>query len=113
MQLRQADATGLKRAAYRMTARQLESMIRLSEAVARLHFSGEITVKHVREACRLLDRSIINIETEPVDLDDDEEDEVAAAATASSAADIDMDETAIEDDMPALKKVRAIFLLYS
>ena len=46
----------------RVTVRQLESMIRLSEAYARLGLETEITEKHVREAHRLLSCSIIKLE---------------------------------------------------
>lgn len=66
-QLRQNDATGAG-SSYRMTVRQLESMIRLSEALARLHADTEIKAYYVREACRLLKSSIIRVETENVDL---------------------------------------------
>ena len=65
--LRQNDATGFG-SSYRMTVRQLESLIRLSESLARLHCDPEIKVKYVREACRLLKNSIIRIESEDVDL---------------------------------------------
>ncbi len=37
LQLRQSDSVGVSRMSYRITVRQLESMIRLSEALARLH----------------------------------------------------------------------------
>jgi DNA replication licensing factor MCM6 len=40
--LRQDDATGAGRNSYRITVRQLESMIRLSEAIARAHCSTEV-----------------------------------------------------------------------
>ena len=53
---------------YRMTVRQLESMIRLSEALARLHLDVEIQPRYVREAYRLLKSSLIRVESDSVEL---------------------------------------------
>lgn len=51
-----------------MTVRQLESMIRLSEALARLHCNPLVTIEYVREAARLLKASIIRVETDNIEL---------------------------------------------
>ena len=40
--LRQDDAAGNGRNSYRITVRQLESMIRLSEAIARANCTSEV-----------------------------------------------------------------------
>ena len=59
--LRLNDVTYHK-SAYRITVRQLESMIRLSEALARLHCSRTITPEYVKESARLLSNSILRVE---------------------------------------------------
>ena len=41
-QLRQQDTLGRNRSCYRITVRQLESLVRLSEALARLHLDAEV-----------------------------------------------------------------------
>lgn len=67
-QLRQSDMTG-RGSSYRVTVRQLESLIRLSEALARLHADSVISVRYVREAARLLKASIIRVESDAIELD--------------------------------------------
>jgi len=71
--LRQGDSTGRGKTAYRITVRQLESMIRLSEALARVHLDDEVRPTYVREACRLLKKSIIHVETEDITFYDEAE----------------------------------------
>ncbi len=58
----------LQKSAYKITVRQLESLIRLSEACARLHCCVEVTVDHVKEAVGLLQKSIIRIEAHDIEL---------------------------------------------
>ena len=70
--LRGQDSVGISKASYRITVRQLEAMIRLSEAIAKMYLDDEVKVEYVREAARLLKRSIIQIEADAVSLDDPE-----------------------------------------
>ena len=97
-ELRANDAQGgIGRNSYRITVRQLESMIRLSEAVAKANCVEEITPAFVREAFNLLCQSIISVEKDDVDIEEDEvEDGVNGAAPAEAAgelaADMDSDE---------------------
>ena len=69
--LRTNDSVGVSRSSYRITVRQLESLIRLSEARARLDLSSRVTVVHVKEAARLLKKSIVRVETGDVMLEDE------------------------------------------
>jgi DNA replication licensing factor MCM6 len=62
---------GKGKTAWRITVRQLEAMIRLSEAIARVHMEPIISESFVEEAARLLRQSIINIYSEDVELDAD------------------------------------------
>ncbi|KAI0832668.1 MCM-domain-containing protein [Trametes gibbosa] len=70
--LRQDDSSGASRNSYRITVRQLESMIRLSEAIARANCTSEITPAFVREAYTLLRQSIIHVEQDDIDFDEEE-----------------------------------------
>jgi DNA replication licensing factor MCM6 len=54
---------------YNITVRQLESMIRLSEAIARIHMMDVVTVDHAREAARLLRNSILQTKSEELSME--------------------------------------------
>ena len=82
-QLRQRDG-GSSSSASRITVRQLESLIRLSEAMARMYCVSSVTKEHVKEAYRLLNKSIIRVEEPDIDLEDID-------------SELPMDETAAED----------------
>ncbi|XP_075986407.1 minichromosome maintenance 6 isoform X1 [Anticarsia gemmatalis] len=70
--LRQRDGGAGGGGAWRITVRQLESMVRLAEAMAKMHCSGHVTPNHVHEAYRLLNKSIIRVEQPDIHLDEDE-----------------------------------------
>ncbi|XP_069120581.1 zygotic DNA replication licensing factor mcm6-like [Argopecten irradians] len=95
--LRQRDGTGAAKSSWRITVRQLESMIRLSEGMARLHCQDEVQPKHVKEAFRLLNKSIIRVEQPDIHLEEEDQpdqeemdiDDVTPAAEAQPAQDGD------------------------
>lgn len=81
--LRRGDSQPGTQTAYRITVRQLEALVRLSEALARLHCRAEVHPRHVREARRLLSESIIaveardlTLESEDMELNDDASDPI-------------------------------------
>jgi DNA replication licensing factor MCM6 len=67
--VRSADTSGNQKSAWRITVRQLESMVRLSEAIARVHMEPFITEAFVEEAARLLKQSIVHVHLDDVELD--------------------------------------------
>ncbi|KXZ56847.1 hypothetical protein GPECTOR_1g764 [Gonium pectorale] len=70
-ELRADDAAPGTQSSYRITVRQLEALIRLSEAMARVYCDKDIKPQYVREAKRLLRASILKIEQSDTVLDDD------------------------------------------
>ncbi|CAN1225821.1 DNA replication licensing factor MCM6 [Linum grandiflorum] len=66
--LRKGDTTPGTRVAYRMTVRQLEALIRLSESIARCYLDAQVQPRHVKIAVRLLKTSIISVESSEIDL---------------------------------------------
>lgn len=110
--LRQADSTGGVRSSYRITVRQLESLIRLSEALARLHLDDCIRPHYVREAVRLLRKSIIHVETEDVELnggdddgdDDDDDDDDKVGTVHMETEDPDTTDAARGDTAPPAER---------
>ena len=84
-ELRANDSGGVGRNSYRITVRQLESLIRLSEAIAKANCVEDITETMVIEAFNLLRQSIISVERDDVDVDDEDE----PAAPSGQAQDRD------------------------
>ncbi|KAJ2907483.1 MCM DNA helicase complex subunit mcm6, partial [Coemansia aciculifera] len=64
----------------------LESLIRLSEALARAHCAEVVTTRHVREAVRLLRRSIVHVEMDDIEVYPEEEEEDEETGVAAGAA---------------------------
>lgn len=69
VKLRSNDGTS-KKTSYRITVRQLESLVRLSEALAKVHADSDIRPQYVAEAVRLLGKSIITIKKEGVEIEE-------------------------------------------
>eukprot|EP00906_Rhabdomonas_costata_P030254 RCo042745 len=65
VEMRQNDKSS-KSLSYRITTRQLESMVRLSEAVARVYLSPHVTAAHVRLALRVMRSSFVRMEQENI-----------------------------------------------
>lgn len=74
-QLRQREGPSAAKSMYRITVRQLESMIRLAEAMAKMECTETILPRHVSEAYRLMNKSIIRVEQPDVNLGSDNEEE--------------------------------------
>lgn len=95
-ELRANDAQGgMGRSSYRITVRQLESLIRLSEAVAKANCVEEIVPSFVIEAFNLLRQSIVTVEKDDVEVEDDDEE---AALAQVAAADLEEDQEMADGD---------------
>ena len=84
----------------RVTTRQLESMVRLSEAVARLYCSQRVEKKHVKQAIQLMDASLSQLQIDPgrIALIDDESDQEENTDNNNNN-----DTTDATQDLPALE----------
>lgn len=74
--MRQNEKNAQRGSAYKITVRQLESLIRLSEGMARAHADYEIKPQYVREVCRLMRQSNINIVKGDIEFSGDIQDDI-------------------------------------
>ncbi|KAF9930229.1 MCM DNA helicase complex subunit mcm6 [Mortierella alpina] len=106
--LRQMDSQGSGKNSYRITVRQLESMIRLSEALARVHCTDVITEDFVKEAGRLLHSSILTVEKDRIELEEDEfaGDDIADVDVELAAAEINAMEVEASQQVAQIDRLR-------
>lgn len=115
--LRLRDNSSVGRSTWRITVRQLESMIRLSEAMAKMEISDEVKPKHVREAYRLLNKSIIRVEQPDINLDDEHDKPALDMDDTQQQSSVDQSteepatngDTPMETDVPVKKKLTLSF----
>ncbi|KAF8362688.1 hypothetical protein PRIPAC_89611 [Pristionchus pacificus] len=70
VKMRLNDSANAFSSSWRITVRQLESLIRLSEALARMYCSSHVTAAHIAQATKLLTKSVVRVEQADIDLDD-------------------------------------------
>lgn len=89
---------------WRITVRQLESLIRLSEAMARMYCSDLVESKHIKEAARLLTKSILKIDQPDINLMDSEETNEDEEMADQSSDKLDS-QTIASEAMPSSLKI--------
>jgi DNA replication licensing factor MCM6 len=88
--------------------RQLESLVRLSEAMARAHCDPIIKPFYVREVCRLMKTSNISIVKGDIDLPQDIQQEINRDRQAQRGEQMEVEEPVAQDQQEG-KKVKISF----
>ncbi|CAP29514.1 Protein CBR-MCM-6 [Caenorhabditis briggsae] len=99
--LRMSDSNNAATSSWRITVRQLESLVRLSEALARLHCGKEVLEQHVEKAAELLNKSIVRVEQPDIALDEDDFDNnivIVEANKENQGGDDDMEHDGEKDE---------------
>jgi DNA replication licensing factor MCM6 len=114
--MRQQEKSSYRRA-YRVTVRQLESLIRLSEALARVYWSDEVRGEHVEEAYALLRGSIRRIDQANVEFDLGGEDSIPQVDEPMQGdpdgSAMDVSESALGTDTQARRKPKRLQIGYA
>lgn len=110
-QLRSRDGQANSKSIWRITVRQLESLVRLSEAMAKMECSDEVHRRHVTEAFGLLNKSIIRVEQPDINFDDEDED-IENPPPPRPVPDEDMDVPMTDDTADATLPKKKLSLSY-
>ncbi|KAL1495644.1 hypothetical protein AB1Y20_016511 [Prymnesium parvum] len=102
--LRQQDYSDSSTGSYRVTVRQLEAMVRLGEARARVDLSELIEERHIKEARRLLKESIMHVSHDDVDVIDQDDFDAEIARQAEAAEEQAARERQQEPELAGAKK---------
>jgi DNA replication licensing factor MCM6 len=102
LRLRETSSAGSGRVSSSstpITVRQLESLIRLSEAIAKMYCQEDIDIKHVQEAYRLLSKAIIHVDQPDIDLNEyNRPPPTTATASTEENMEAEEEEERITDD---------------
>lgn len=64
-----ADCKSSKKS-WRVTVRQLESLVRLSEAIARAHLEEQVKPEYIKMASKLIEKTLVHVGTPDIELGD-------------------------------------------
>lgn len=96
---------------WRITVRQLESLVRLSEAIARAHCDESIKPEYIRQASRLIEKTIVHVGRAEVDLEQ-KPTQVDEGGDADMMYDGEVESQRLESTQPTTQKVSISLATY-